>query len=72
MLAKTQRNQWQSSLTSGIIPDDVKKTLDLYRVWREDPCWRATRMFEQLGECALVLEDLLSKQEGDKDEKDSN
>jgi hypothetical protein len=62
-LAIDERKLWEKNMRNGFIPDEVKHALNIYRKQREDPCWRATRMFEALGEAALLWEESILKGE---------
>jgi hypothetical protein len=36
----------------GVVPDEMRQAIELYRSRRDDPFWRASRHYEILAECA--------------------
>ena len=55
MLAIDERNMWREQMQRGEIPQQVRGIIEMYKKQREDPCWRATRYVECLGEAALLF-----------------
>jgi hypothetical protein len=51
-LAIDERNEWQTELEKGNIPEKVLVSIQLYEKLRTDPTWRASSTLEALGEVA--------------------
>jgi hypothetical protein len=46
------RNEWRDMAADGIVSDEMRFAVELYRSRRDDPCWRASCHYEILAECA--------------------
>jgi hypothetical protein len=46
------RNEWRDMAAGGVVPDEMRQAIELYRSRRDDPFWRASRHYEILAECA--------------------
>lgn len=57
-----ERADWLDKLRKGEIPEDIQRTLNLFRDRVSDPSWRSSRAFEHLLVCAIVLEEDISNE----------
>lgn len=54
VFALTERNEWRTEMKNGEIPEDVRRSIELYKKMRSESTWRSSRFVECLGEAALL------------------
>lgn len=62
MFAHEERDQWQSELRAGVIPDRVRASVSTYKRLRSNKDWRSSGLIESLGEAAIILLERLEKE----------